>query len=125
MRLVTDIRGEWPRIRQSLEAVQAKAPEDWIAEDVYHALQSQQAFAYLSNDGLLIVQRLLTEFTRQPYLHVWIAHGDMTDAALDFLRQQAKHAGCTRITFQSPRLGWTKRFPLVSATFEVPLDVQR
>jgi hypothetical protein len=121
MRLVTDIRADWPRIRASLEVVQAKSPEDWIAEDVYHALQSQQAAAYLSEDGVLIVQRLLTEFTRQPYLHVWIAHGDMTDAALDFLRSVAKSAGCTRITFGSTRLGWAKRFPLVSATFEVPL----
>lgn len=121
MRLVTDIRNEWPRIRASLEVVQAKSPEDWIPEDVYHALQSQQAAAYLSDDGLLIVQRLMTEFTRQPYMHVWIAHGDMTDTALDFLRQQAKHVGCTRITFGSTRLGWSKRFPLVSATFEVPV----
>lgn len=45
----------------------------------------------------------------------------MTDAALDFLRNQAKHTGCTRITFGSTRLGWAKRFPLVSATYEVPL----
>jgi hypothetical protein len=121
MRLVTDIRAEWPRIRASLEVVQAKAPSEWIPEDVYHALQSQQAAAYLSDDGLLVVQRLLTDFTRQPYLHVWIAEGDMTEAALDFLKTVARNAGCARITFGSTRLGWAKRFPLVSATFEVPL----
>lgn len=121
MRLVTDIRGEWPRIRASLDAVQAKCGEEWIPEDVYLALQTQKAAAYLSDDGLLIVQRLTAEYTGQPYLHVWIAHGDMTDAALDFLRKQARHIGCTRITFASPRLGWSKRFPLVSATYEVPL----
>lgn len=121
MRLVTDIRGEWPRIKASLEAVQAKSPEDWIVEDVYHALKSQTAFAYLSDAGLMILQRLFTEYTRQPYLHVWIAHGEITDEGFDFLRNQAKHAGCTRITFGSTRLGWAKRFPLVSATYEVPL----
>ena len=120
MRLVTDIRADWPRIKAGLDAVQAKSPEDWIAEDVYHAIKCGDAAAYLSDDGLLIVQRLLTDFTRQPYLHVWIAEGDMTDAALDFLRTVAKAAGCPRITFGSTRLGWTKRFPLVSATFEVP-----
>jgi hypothetical protein len=35
-----DLRGHWPRIAASLDVVLAKAPEDWIKEDVYHALKA-------------------------------------------------------------------------------------
>lgn len=35
-----DLRTHWPRIAASLDVVQSKAPDDWINEDVYHALKS-------------------------------------------------------------------------------------
>lgn len=34
-----DLRAHWPRISASLDAVLAKANEDWIKEDVYAALK--------------------------------------------------------------------------------------
>lgn len=55
MRLVTDIRGEWPQIKPALEALLSKSPDEWIPEDVYHALKSGSAAAYQSDDGLMIV----------------------------------------------------------------------
>lgn len=30
------LRAHWPDISASLDAVLAKAPEDWIREDVFH-----------------------------------------------------------------------------------------
>lgn len=125
MRLVTDIRGEWPRIRSGLDAVLAKCREDWIPEDVYHALKSGNAACYTNEAGILIVTRPLNEFTQRPELHVWITHNegaaDVLEEGIEFLREQARHIGATRITFASPRLGWSKRFPMINATYEVPL----
>ena len=42
-----DLRTHWPRISASLDAVQAKAPDDWIAEDVYYAIKSGAAACYI------------------------------------------------------------------------------
>ena len=108
----------------------AKAADDWIAEDVYHAIKSGDAACHLaSNDGgyagLLVTTLTRAEFSGTPALHVWIVHnaGDAAvfDAGLALLRRMARQAGAARITFGSTRLGWAKRFPLVTATFEVPL----
>lgn len=42
------LRNHWPLIRASLDAVQAKCPEDWIAEDVYHAIKSGAACCHVA-----------------------------------------------------------------------------
>ena len=128
-RLVTDIRGEWPRIKRHLEAVQAKCPEDWICEDVYHALKSGTAACHLTEGGMMVTTLTQTDYSGLPVLHVWVGHHEthdpIGDETCEFLRHLARNAGATRITFGSPRLGWSKRFPLVSAVYEVPLDVVR
>lgn len=123
-----ELRQHWPRIMGSLCVVRAKAKDDWIAEDVYHAIKSGAAACHLAfapdYAGLLITTLTRAEFSGTPALHVWIAHsvgGDVFEAGLPMLREMAKHAGAARITFGSPRPGWAKRFPLVSATYEVPI----
>ena len=45
----------------------------------------------------------------------------MIDAGVDLLRAAAARGGFTRITFGSSRKGWAKRFPLISATYEITL----
>ena len=73
---------------------------------------------------MLITTLTRAEFSGKPALHVWIAHsvgGDVFEAGLPMLRDMAKHAGAARITFGSTRPGWAKRFPLVTATYEVPI----
>lgn len=73
--------------------------------------------------GLMIVTKTASEFSGRSALHVWIAHNagdaDVFQAGLSLLREIASREGITRITFGSPRLGWAKRFPLISATYEV------
>lgn len=124
------LRAAWPRVRESLDAVLAKAADDWIPEDVYHSLKCGDAACHIAtNDtgyaGILVTTLARAEFSGTPALHVWIAHNagnaDVFEAGLGLLRQMARKAGASRITFGSPRLGWAKRFPLVSATYEVPL----
>lgn len=125
------LRSHWPRIKTSLEAVQAKAPEDWICEDVYHAIKAGEAACHIAVDGqgyagLLITQALQADYSREPLFHVWITHNasdaDVFTAGLAMVRDMAKIAGARRITFGSPRNGWGKRFPLVSATYEIPWE---
>lgn len=120
-----DLRTHWPRIRASLDAVSAKTQDDWIAEDVYHAIKAGHAACHLCDDGLLITTLTRAEFSGTRALHVWIVHNigdrDVIDANIPLLREMAHRANAVKITFGSPRLGWAKRFPLVSATYEVPI----
>ena len=74
---------------------------------------------------MLITTLTRAEFSGTPSLHVWIVHNagtpDVMDAGLPLLKQLAQRAGAARITFGSPRPGWAKRFPMISATYEVAL----
>lgn len=122
------LRTHWPLILPSLCAVRVKADDDWIAEDVYHAIKSGEACCHMALGeggymGVLITTITQAEFSGKRALHVWIAHNvgkpDVFEAGMGLLRQMAKRAGVTRITFGSPRKGWSKRFKLVSALYEV------
>jgi hypothetical protein len=109
--------------------VRCKASDDWIAEDVYHAIKSGVAACHVAQTeggyaGCLITTLRHAEFSHTPALHVWIAHstgGDVFEQGLPMLKQMAQHAGAARITFGSPRKGWAKRYPLVTAIYEVPV----
>lgn len=73
------LRAHWPQIASSLDAVLAKAPEDWIKEDVYHAIKGGSASCHLAFTdqayaGLLIATLSHAQFTGNQSLHVWIAH---------------------------------------------------
>lgn len=66
----TDLRAHWPQISASLDVVQTKSPEDWIKEDVYHAIKSghaacHMAYAQGQYAGLLVTSVSMTEFSRQ------------------------------------------------------------
>jgi hypothetical protein len=123
------LREVWPHILGSLCKVRTKAQDDWIAEDVYHAIKAGDAACHMAvNDqgyaGCLITTMTSAEFSNAQALHVWIAHsvgGDVFEAGLPMLRDMAKKAGVSRITFGSPRPGWAKRFPLIEATYGIPL----
>lgn len=73
--------------------------------------------------GLMVTAMARAEFSGKAALHVWIAHNegdaDVIEAGLEMLRNTALKAGIPRITFGSPRLGWSKRYKLVSATYEI------
>lgn len=126
------LRAHWPRIKASLEAVRSKAEaEDWIDEDVYHAIKSGQSACHIvvgdtGYEGLLVTSLIQAEFSREPVFHVWIAHSlgeaSAIDDGIDLIYRMARSAGAKKITFGSPRLGWQKRFRLLSAVYEVPME---
>lgn len=121
------LRAVWNQIRAGLDSMPA---EDWIAEDVYHAIKSGGAALYVAYEGaeyagFMVVQLRNAEFSGTPFLHVWLAYNqgsaDVIWGGETFLRHLAAQSNATRISFGSPRKGWAKRYPLISATYEVSL----
>lgn len=98
--------------------------DDWIPEDVYHEIRSGKAALYMFGDGFLVLQKTETPYTNLPALHVWLAYNadgqDVYAEGMALIRHLAEQMDAARITFGSPRLGWQKRFPLVTATYEIP-----
>lgn len=53
-----NLRAVWPEIRKGLDAM---PPDDWIAEDVYHAIKASEAALYVGVDdsgiaGFMVLQ---------------------------------------------------------------------
>ena len=125
------VRQSWPLILSSLHAVMAKGPVEWIPEDVYHELRSGSAACHIATDangyaGCMVTQRVTDPYSGVQSLHVWIAHNageaDVIEGGMELLQKMAKQGGFQRITFGSSRPGWGKRFPMLSATYEIPIE---
>lgn len=126
----SELRAVWPQVKSSLLAVQAKSQEDWIPEDVYHAIKSGEAALHLAKvsgelAGVLVTTVTFSEFAGRKFLHVWVAHNlgdsDVIDAGIGMLRDMAKGCGAEMITFGSKRAGWKSRYTTVSATYGIEL----
>ena len=57
-----DLRRVWAGVRAGLDAM---PPEDWIAEDVYHAIKSGESALYVARGGggFVVFRRLVAEFS--------------------------------------------------------------
>lgn len=122
-----NLRSVWQDVKRGLDTMPA---DDWIAEDVYHAVASGNSALYVFNEGdtfagFVVLRKLVAEFSGEVQCHIWLAYSesdrDAYSAAESFIKDSAKHMGASRITFSSPRKGWAKRYPLLSATYEIPL----
>lgn len=125
-----ELRAHWPVISAALDSVIEATSPDWIKEDVYHRIKTGAAFAHLichlgEYRSLFILTEECEEFSGTSSVHIWIAHNtgdsDSYDFGLEQIKQIARASGVTRLTLESPRPGWGKRFRLVSATYEVSL----
>lgn len=127
-----ELRAHWPVISAALDSVIEATSPDWIKEDVYHQLASGKAVGRLIYErgqyrSLFILTQPSEEFSGERCLHIWIAENALsgTDESFDFglsaIKQIALQLGAPKLTLESPRKGWAKRFKLVSATYEVPL----
>lgn len=125
----TNIRAVWDFVRKGLDRM---PPEDWIAEDVYHAIRSGESALYVSRDqwgaplGYVVLRRQVAEFSGTVSCHVWLAYSEAGEdeyaAALDLFQHVARQMGASRITFASPRPGWSKRFQPITTTYAIPLE---
>lgn len=127
-----ELRAHWPVVSAALDSVIEATSPDWIKEDVYHQLANASAICHLIYEqgqyrALFILTQPAEEFSGQRCLHIWIAENALsgTDESFDFglsaIKQIALQLGAPKLTLESPRKGWAKRFKLVSATYEVPL----
>lgn len=129
-----DLIFEWERVRTGLIEVKKHSTEDWLPEDVYMSLKTNNSALYIAEDkegeylGFLIVQLLPTFHGKR--LHVWCAYSNNDKPLLRlFLRDlhdMAKQGGANKITFTSPRDEWLavgKRggFKPANTTFELVL----
>jgi len=109
-----DIACEWDRVRAGLEIIRKSTGDDWLPEDVYMSIRTNNAALYVGEDkhgdylGFLILQ-ILPQFHGSK-LHVWCAHSatkePMMRRALPEVVQIAKQAGARKIGFSSKRDEW-------------------
>lgn len=115
------LRDVWDKVKAGLAIMPA---DDWIAEDVYHEVRSGKAALYMFGDGFLVLQKSETQYSNLPVLHVWLAYNaegqDVYADGMGLIQHLAAQMGAHKITFGSPRKGWAKRFPLITATYEIP-----
>lgn len=107
--------------------------EDWIAEDVYAEVRFGGAAMHVVTEGdqflgFLALQVKEAEFSGKTILHVWLAYNagsvDVISEGEQLIRDTAKRINASKITFGSPRKGWAKRYPLVTATYEIPMKTE-
>ncbi|MBO1748891.1 hypothetical protein [Stenotrophomonas indicatrix] len=127
-----ELRAHWPVVSAALDSVIEATSPDWIKEDVYLQLANASAIAHLVYErgqyrSLFVLTQPTEEFSKERSLHIWIAENAISGTAESFdyglstIKQIAQQLGAPKLTLESPRKGWGKRFKLVSATYEVPL----
>ncbi len=115
----------WPQIKPGVEEVIRKCPDDFWPEDVYASLQRGGSTLFLVEDGFMVVEIVNDAFSTKKTLYVWILYWlkaeENQDLLYEHLDRLAKQAGCCRIHFKSPRMGWMKKakgFKLKLITWE-------
>ena len=111
----------WPGLRSMLRVLQRKGGGDWIPEDVYREIAEGRAALFIAERSLLVLIAQKETFTGLPVLHVWLAYtaAKNFDAGLQWVREHAKQYGFQKITFDSPRKGWAKRFTAESVRYRI------
>lgn len=111
-----DLKTVWEQVRNGLCAIQTKAHEDWLPEDVYASLKANTSTLHVSYlggeyEGFIVLSKV--DGYQGPAMHIWcgysIAHDySMLEVHTDFIEQCAKNIGAKTITFSSPRKGWER-----------------
>lgn len=105
----------WPEVREGLEKVLEKCPQDWIPEDVYFALQTGSSTLHLFDEGFVVLTPL-KDYGGMT-LFVWIAYGEIYEKHMPELEDMARQVNAKRIQFKSTRK-WDKRFDYVTTIYE-------
>lgn len=120
---IESLRTVWPTVRPLLEKLAQDNKQDWIAEDVYREVSAGKARLFIVEGGILVTIPEIEEFTHAKVLRVWCGIGECHDyeARLEDLKEHAREFGFDKITFESNRAGWKKRFPVVSICYCINL----
>ena len=128
----SEVREKWLEvIRPMIDLVRVKTGERWLPDDVFAEIQKGVAHLYVGDlpDGereqSIIVFKKYHEYG-EDVLRIWIACNlDRTAGIKDFadsVRDIARWAGCRRVVWDSPRIGYKHVMPdikLKSYRFEM------
>lgn len=111
------LRQAWKYVRGGLEIVKGRTEAHWLVEDVYTHLRNGSASLLLATRwnkpvGFCILTMTVNPFTVEKVGIIWVAYTfDLTvvNELLPQVEGICKEAGCTHVSFQSPRIGWKRR----------------
>lgn len=109
-----DLSFEWDRVREGLCVVQNTTSDDWLPEDIYMAIRSNNAALYVGEDqhgdylGFVILQVL--PMFHGSKLHIWCAHSatkrPLMRLVFPEIQELGRKVGAKKITFSSSREEW-------------------
>ncbi len=120
------LRSVWLAVRERVQAIAERGDYPWIADDVFHAIVTGQAWLWTTADpdgGFVVLEISSTPFQRD--LHVWIADNQGEGSAAGFipqLREIARSCGCQRVTWSSVRSGFARAIPNVSVEYQYAVE---
>lgn len=117
----TELQFQWPSIRKSLLKLSEKTA--WTPEDVYKEVMAGRARLFAGDGNLLVTVAQEEEFTKARVLHVWIGIAELKDyeKGLSWLKDHAREFGFSKVTFESNRNGWAKRFPIETTRYRIEI----
>lgn len=108
----TELKTYWGFIRCGLDRILSKSPEQWIAEDVYAAIVSNQAALWLFETDRPIGFTVIKP--EGDDMFVWCVYGcegGYLIEGMQHIEQIARAGNAKRITFGTYRRGWDKVAP--------------
>lgn len=120
-----ELHDTWPLIKPGLEEVIKKIDAEWIAEDVYSALQSGTSTLHLGYnsdeyEGFIVLTP--TPDYEGTTLFIWCVYSPTNTNVLERywpdIEQMARKISARKVRFSSPRKGWAKMFKCVTMIYE-------
>lgn len=107
-----DHRPHWGRALPGIEKTLRKTASSMQPDDVWDALESDEAFLLLSSDGGVIWYPKVCEYSGEKTFWVWMAWSGPGRNAIaeyqDQISEVAARAGFDRVAFESPRMGYQR-----------------
>ena len=124
--LAQDLRKWWDVIKPGIDACRQSSADDWIPEDIYHAVKSGLSFLYVGQEdgeyvGFLVLTPIQTYAAK--VLHVWLCYS-AAESTFDYLGELdniARSLGISKITHTSARKGWQR----IDAFEQISINYQR
>ena len=120
-----ELHAWWPLVRPGLERVRSRAGAAWLCEDIYSAVRTGGAMMHVGYidqhyAGVLVLTINTDRFSSEKSLWVWAVytcHPLALKCGLADVKAMAARAGLHKLTFHSPRRGWSRR--LAAEGFEI------
>jgi hypothetical protein len=103
----------WPHIVKNICELRYRFEKysDWTVQEVFYACESKKAVIFKSDsDGSFAIVKLKDGNDGEKVLFIWIAfiENGKREYYFDCMKKIARDLGATKMSFQSPRVGWDK-----------------